>query len=35
MLLRAIAVELGVYRPAAPSGEARAKLREMFPSGKI
>jgi len=35
MLLRAIAVGLGVYRPAAPSGEARAKLREMFPSGKI
>jgi hypothetical protein len=34
-LLRAIAVGLGVYKPSTPSGEARAKLREMFPSGKI
>jgi len=35
VLLRAIAVGLGVYKPATPADEARSKLREMFPSGRI
>jgi hypothetical protein len=35
MLLRAIAVGLGVYKPAANAADALGTLREMFPGGKI
>jgi len=34
-LLRAIAITLGAYRPTPAPSEARAKLLEMFPDGKI
>jgi len=35
MLLRAIAVGLGVYKPAASAADAMGTLRAMFPGGKI
>jgi hypothetical protein len=35
MLLRAIAVGLGVYKPAASASDAMGTLRAMFPGGKI
>jgi len=35
VLVRAIAVGLGVFNPAAPPMAAMATLRAMFPEGKI
>jgi len=35
MLLRAIAVGLGVYKPAAKAGDSMGTLKAMFPGGKI
>jgi hypothetical protein len=34
-LARAIAVGLGVFKPAAARSDAMATLRAMFPEGKI
>ncbi|ARN82172.1 hypothetical protein [Methylocystis bryophila] len=35
MLMRAIAVGLGVYKPAANTTDAMGTLKAMFPGGKI
>lgn len=35
VLVRAIAVGLGVFKPGAPPRDAMATLRAMFPGGKI
>ncbi|MFY9831691.1 MAG: hypothetical protein WAK66_03125 [Methylocystis sp.] len=35
VLARAIAVGLGVFKPAAPPRDAMATLKAMFPEGKI
>jgi hypothetical protein len=35
VLVRAIAVGLGVFKPAAAPRDANAMLRAMFPEGKI
>jgi hypothetical protein len=35
VLVRAIAVGLGVFKPAPPPRDAMATLRAMFPEGKI
>jgi hypothetical protein len=35
VLARAIAVGLGVFKPAPPARDAMATLRAMFPEGRI
>jgi hypothetical protein len=35
VLVRAIAVGLGVFKPTAPPRDAMASLKAMFPEGKI